>query len=81
MTDARKRGRGPAKEGSDYIKKTGKKPEKEKESNSFFFRESLGSQEAMKAYDEYVKEHRRKLRQLEREAAGEMAPSGDWYDE
>lgn len=44
-------------------------------------RDSLGSLEAMKKYDKYVTEHRRRLQQLEKEARGDMAPSGEWYRE
>lgn len=49
--------------------------------NPFMVRESLGSVEAMRAYDNYLKEHKRRLRQLEKLAAGELTPSDAWYDE
>jgi len=39
----------------------------------------LGSVEAVKKYNEYLKEHRRRLKQLEREANGEMSPSEESY--
>lgn len=44
-------------------------------------RDGLGSIEAMRKYDEYIKEHRRRLRQLEKEARGDMCPSDEWYRE
>ncbi len=44
-------------------------------------RDSLGSIDAMRRYDAYVKEHNRRIRQLEKEARGEMSPSGEWYKE
>ncbi len=44
-------------------------------------RDSLPSLEARKRYDEYLKEHRRQLTQLYREARGDMCPSGEWHPE
>ncbi len=44
-------------------------------------RDNLGSVEAMQRYDKYIAEHQRRLRQLEKEARGEMSPSGEWYKE
>ncbi len=41
-------------------------------------RDALGSLEAMRRYDVYITEHRRRLRQLYKEARGDMSPSGEW---
>lgn len=49
--------------------------------NPWNVREQLGSLEAMRKYDEYIREHTRRLRQLYKEARGEMSPSGEWYQE
>lgn len=59
-----------------------RKPAAKKDKPSFFsVRDSLPTLEAMKRYDEYLADHRRRLRQLEKEANGEMSPSGEWYRE
>ncbi len=55
--------------------------DKKRKVSLFNVRESLGSVEAMKKYDKYLREHARRLRQLEKEARGEMSPSGDWHKE
>ncbi len=44
-------------------------------------RDSLTSNEAKKRYDAYCREHSVRLRQLQREASGAMAPSDTWYRE
>ncbi len=49
--------------------------------NPWNVRDSLGSLEAMRRYDEYLKEHTRRLRQLCKEARGEMSPSDEWRRE
>jgi len=51
----------------------------ERKPNPWNVRAQLGSPTAMRAYDAYLTEHKRRLRQLEKEARGEMSPSGDWY--
>ena len=45
----------------------------------FTVRQQLNSVEAMKAYDKYLKDHKRRLSQLEKIAAGESAPSSQSY--
>jgi hypothetical protein len=52
---------------------------KDKKHSMWDVRSALGSLEAMRRYDSYLQEHRRRLRQLEKEAAGEMSPSDEWY--
>ncbi len=47
----------------------------------FSIREQMGSLEAMRKYDAYLKEHRLRLRQLEKLARGEMCPADEWYRE
>jgi hypothetical protein len=52
------------------------------EAEAFWMERDLDPKKA-KAYDEYVKDHERRLRRLEREARGEVVP-GDYdmgYDE
>ena len=56
-------------------------PVQQKKVSAWNFRDSLDSLEAMKRYDAYITEHNRRLRQLEKEARGEMSPSGEWYRE
>ena len=41
--------------------------------------EALGSVEAVRKYSAYLSEHARRLRQLQKEAKGEMSPSDEWY--
>lgn len=53
----------------------------QRKTNPWNVRDNLGSVETMKKYDEYIAEHRRRLRQLEKEARGDMCPSGEWYRE
>ncbi len=53
----------------------------QKKLNPWNVRDALGSLEAMRRYDEYIREHTRRLRQLYKEARGEMSPSGEWYQE
>lgn len=45
----------------------------------FTVRQQLKSVEAMKAYDKYLKDHKRRLSQLEKIASGEAAPSSQSY--
>lgn len=54
---------------------------KREKRNQFFWnvREQLGSVDAMRAYDAYVKEWKQRLRQLNAIATGSMAPSGAWH--
>ena len=54
---------------------------KKREPRSWNVRDSLGSLDAMRKYDAYLHEHARRLRQLHKEARGDMAPSGEWYRE
>lgn len=58
-------------------KKTGKKTKGGWD--SFAIRSQLVSAEAVRAYDNYLKEHKRRLRQLVRLAAGELTPSSEYY--
>lgn len=44
-------------------------------------RELLPTIDAMQKYDKYLKEHKHRLQQLEKEARGDMAPSDEWYRE
>jgi hypothetical protein len=48
---------------------------------TFNIRDTLGSVEAIKKYEAYLADHGRRLRQLEKEARGDMAPSDEWYRE
>lgn len=59
-------------------KKTGKTL-KEGATDCFSVRQALTSTEAIKKYDNYLKEHSSRLRQLHRVANGEMAPSSRSY--
>lgn len=54
---------------------------RDKNRTSFNVRDQLGSLDAVRRYDTYLIEHKRRLRQLEKEARGEMSPSGEWYGE
>jgi hypothetical protein len=54
---------------------------KNRKASMFNVRDALGSLDAIKKYDAYLVEHKRRLRQLEKEAAGDMCPSDDWYTE
>ena len=58
-------------------------PKKQPKAHASFFniRDSLPSLEAIKRYDSYLKDLKRCLSQLEREARGDMAPSDEWYRE
>jgi hypothetical protein len=62
-----------------HEKKTGRVIPKAASLDSFTVRQSLTSMEAVKAYDKYLKDHKRRLRQLERLAAGELTPSSESY--
>ena len=53
----------------------------QKKTNPWNIRDNLGSVDAMKRYDVYITEHKRRLRQLEKEARGDMCPSDEWYRE
>lgn len=53
----------------------------QRKTNPWNVRDSLGSIEVIKKYDAYITEHRRRLRQLEKEARGDMCPSDEWYRE
>ncbi len=44
-------------------------------------RQSLPSVEAMQKYDNYLRDHAKRLRQLIKVAAGELSPGEDWYNE
>lgn len=66
----------PADTRTAYEKKTGRKGVA---LDSFAVRSQLVSSEAVKAYDSYLKDHKRRLRQLERLAAGELTPSSEHY--
>lgn len=54
---------------------------KAKQPNPWNVRDQLGDLATIRKYDTYLTEHKRRLRQLEKEARGEMSPSGDWYRE
>lgn len=49
--------------------------------DTFTVRNALPTLTAKQKYDAYMRDHRRQLRQLEKEARGEMSPSGEWYSE
>ena len=49
--------------------------------NSWHGTPGLNSRESYIKYQQYLIEHKRRLRQLEREAKGAMSPSGDWVHE
>mgnify|MGYP001574536356 CR=1 FL=1 len=51
----------------------------DKKRTSFNVRDSLRSVAAIRSYDSYVLEHKRRLRQLESLAKGDLTPSGEWY--
>lgn len=61
-------------------KKTGKVLKGSKTTDTFSVRQALGSVEAMRKYDNYLKEHKSRLRQLRRLANGEMCPSSQSYE-
>jgi hypothetical protein len=60
-------------------KKTGKVIPGATSNDPFFVRAALKSPDAVRKYDSYLKEHKRRLRQLEKLAAGELTPSEDGY--
>jgi hypothetical protein len=60
-------------------KKTGKLLPGTTSLDTFTVRAALPTPAAVKAYDNYLKEHARRLRQLERLAAGELTPSSESY--
>ena len=60
-------------------KKTGRMLPGKGATDSFTVRASLPTIEAVKKYDNYLKEHKRRLRQLEKLAAGELTPSSGSY--
>lgn len=64
---------------SDNEKKTGKCPGKMPSLDTFTVRAQLPTLKAVSEYDKYLKDHRRRLRQLEKLAAGEMSPSSQSY--
>ena len=55
------------------------KASNESKPNPWNVRAQLGSPDAIRAYNTYLTEHKRRLRQLEKQARGEMCPSGEWY--
>jgi hypothetical protein len=60
-------------------RKTGRVVKGSKNTDTFTVRQALGSVEAMRKYDNYLKEYRSRMRQLQRLARGEMAPSSQSY--
>ncbi len=60
-------------------KKTGKLTEGNKSLDTFTVRQQLRSAEAIKSYDQYLRDHKRRLRQLEKLASGELTPSSEHY--
>lgn len=62
-----------------YQKKVGTLHPKAVSLDAFTVRQSLPTLEAVRNYDNYLKEHKRKLRQLEKLAAGELTPSEEGY--
>ena len=47
--------------------------------DEFSVRSALRTPEAVMKYDNYLKDHKRRLRQLERLARGELTPSSENY--
>lgn len=64
---------------TDNEKKTGRVLPGAKSIDSFTVRQSLPTLEAVQKYDAYLRSHKRRLRQLERLAAGELTPSSENY--
>lgn len=62
-----------------YQQKTGRMAEGTMSVDYLSVRNALTSLKAVQAYDLYLKEHKRRLRQLEKLAAGELSPGEDWY--
>ncbi len=56
--------------------KTGRAPAP---ADTFTVRQALPTMKAVNEYDKYLKDHRRRLRQLEKLASGEMTPSSQSY--
>ncbi len=63
---------------TDNEKKTGRKLNGKKGFDAFVVRQQL-SPDAAQRYDTYLKDHKKRLRQLEKLAAGEMSPSSQSY--
>lgn len=62
-----------------YQKKTGRILPGTSSLDPFIVRASLPTIEAVRKYDNYLKDHKRRLRQLEKLAAGELTPSEESY--
>lgn len=62
-----------------HQKKTGRVLPGATSLDSFTVRQALPTMQAVQAYDKYLKEHKRRLRQLEKLARGELTPSEDGY--
>ncbi len=62
-----------------YQKKTGRLTPNTSALDPFMVRAALPSHEAVKKYDLYLKDHAKRLRQLEKLAAGELTPSAGSY--
>ena len=59
--------------------KTGRVVPGARSMNEFSVRASLPTIEAVQRYNDYLKEHRRRLKQLVQLAAGELTPSSGGY--
>ena len=78
MTDTASNNATPVVALEDLSDLTGKPPA-DKKLTYFNVRDSMTSLVALKEYDRYVTEHRKRLRQLYREARGILAPSEESY--
>ena len=63
----------------DNERKTGKVIPGASNLDPLTVRSMLPTPEAVKRYDIYLKEHKARLRQLERLARGELTPCDEWY--
>jgi hypothetical protein len=69
----------PESDAPDNQKKTGRLMPGTTNLDPLTVRSALRTPQAVAAYDKYLKDHKRRLQQLERLARGEMTPSSESY--